>query len=155
MSVAEPNTIGTSSISCMSYRSVMWNSHEPTPIDSRVRYSRRNLKIHEENCEILCSKNPKRSLLRSLISINNHGCSRGRFCFMQHQQSMQFSKGAHYCRSKSQFAVLLRKLGQHTKWGVRIRGNAEFIFSFNNHIYIRSVSSVYVFRERGCPKCNI
>lgn len=44
MSVAEPKTIGTSSISCMSYRRVMWNSHEPTPIDSRVRYRRRNLK---------------------------------------------------------------------------------------------------------------
>ena len=46
MSVAEPKTIGTSSISCMSYRRVMWNIHEPTPIDSRVRYRRKNLKKH-------------------------------------------------------------------------------------------------------------
>ena len=47
MSVAEPNTIGTSSISCMSYRRVMWNSQEPTPIVSRVRYRRKNLKLHK------------------------------------------------------------------------------------------------------------
>ena len=40
MIAAEPKTIGTSSISCMSYRRVMWNSHEPTPIDSRVRLTR-------------------------------------------------------------------------------------------------------------------